>query len=226
MPMKTNEELQKDVMEELKWNPLLRDVYTQIGVSAKDGVITLSGLVDTYTKKLTAERTAQHVQGVRVVACDLEVKVVGFGKKTDTEIAEAVKNALRWNSAVDEDKIELKVDNGWVFMDGIVDWEYQKISAQNSVENLIGVRGVTNSIKIKSKDIDVKDIKDKIMKAFQRNATIDASGIKLESTGNRVTLSGTVRSWIEKEEAEKIAWSSPGVLTVDNRIEIETEVLA
>jgi osmotically-inducible protein OsmY len=226
MPMKTNEELQKDVMEELKWNPLLRDVYTQIGVSAKDGVITLSGLVDTYTKKLAAERSTLHVQGVRVVACDLEVKVAGFGKKTDTEIAEAVKNALRWNSAVDEDKIELKVDNGWVFMDGSVDWGYQKISAQNSVENLLGVRGVTNNVTIRSKDIDVKDIKNKIMKAFQRNATIDASGIKLESAGSRVILSGTVRSWIEKEEAEKIAWSSPGVLVVDNRIEIESEVLA
>jgi len=224
--MKTNEELQKDVMEELKWNPQLRDVFTQIGVSAKDGVITLSGLVDTYNKKLAAERTAQHVQGVRVVASDLDVKVAGFGKKTDTEIADAVKNALRWNSAIDENKIEVKIDNGWVFLDGIVDWEYQKISTQNSVENLLGVRGVTNNIKIKSKDIDVKDIKNKIMKAFQRNATIDASSIMLETSGSRVTLRGRVRSWIEKEEAEKIAWSSSGVLTVDNKIEIETEVLA
>ena len=220
MYMKTNEELQKDVMEELKWNPLLRDVYTQIGVSAKDGVITLSGLVDTYSKKLTAERTAQHVPSVRVVACDVEVKIAEFGKKTDSEIAEAVKNALRRNSAVDEDKIELKVDNGWVFMDGSVDWEYQKISAQNSVENLLGLRGLTNNVTIRSKDIDVKDIKNKIMKAFQRNTNIDACGIKLESSGCRVTLSGTVRSWIEKEETEKIAWSSPGVLSVDNRIEI------
>jgi osmotically-inducible protein OsmY len=223
--MKTNDELRNDVMDELKWDPQLREVYTQIGVSAKDGVITLSGMVDTYSKKLAAERAAQHVHGVKVVASDIEVRVEGFGKKTDTEIAEAVKNALRWNSAVNEDKIEIKVDNGWVYLDGYVDWEFQKTSAQNSVEDLLGVTGVINNIAIHSKAIDVKNIKDKISKAFQRNAMIDASNVTLETTGSRVTLHGKVRSWVEKEEAERIAWASPGVLTVDNQIEIEAEVL-
>jgi VCBS repeat-containing protein len=188
-------------------------------------VVTLSGLVDAYSKKQAAERAAQNVQGVKVVATDIEVKVGNLRAKSDTEIAEAVKNALRWNSAVNEDKIEVKVDNGWVYLDGNVDWEYQKVSAQNNVENLLAVRGVTNNLTIKSKAIDKKEIQHKITEAFKRNATIDAAALTLETTGSKVTLRGTVRSWIEKEEAERVAWSSPGVLTVDNQIIIDTEVM-
>jgi len=224
--MKTNEELQKDVMAEIKWDPQLRDVKTQIGVATKDGVVTLSGLVDSYAKKIAVERAAQRVHGVKVIACDIEIKVGALGSMTDTQIAEAVKDALRWNSAVDEDQIEVKVDNGWVYLDGTAEWQYQKLSIQNSVERLFGVKGVTNNIVIKNTVIDVKEIKEKIATAFHRSATIDSSSIKLETSGSRVILRGTVRSWTEKEEAERIAWSSPGVLVVDNQIEIETEVFA
>ena len=223
--MKTDEELQKDVMAELKWDPQLNDVYTQIGVSVKGGVVTLSGQVDTYAKKMAAERAAQNVHGVKVVATDVEVKVRNLKAKTDTEIEEAVRNALKWNSAVNEDKIKVKVDNGWVYLDGHVDWEFQKISAQHNVENLLAVRGVTNNLTINSKAIDLKDIKEKITKAFQRNATIDASSIKLETVGNKVILQGTVRTWVEKAEAERVAWSCPEVQAVDNQITIKDEVM-
>ena len=222
--MKTNEELQKDVIQEIKWDPQLRTVATEIGVSAKDGVITLSGIVDTYARKLAAEKAAQRVHGVKVVAVDIEVKPVKTGIKSDTEIAEAVSNALKWNSAVNEDRIEVKVDNGWVYLNGQVEWEYEKRTAESAIKNLLGVRGVTNNITIKSKVIDAVEIKNKISEAFHRNARLDSHAIRVEVVGSTVTLKGTVRSWTEKEEAERVAWSSPGVLTVDNRMEIFNEV--
>lgn len=224
--MKTNDQLQKDVMDEIKWDPQLRDIRSEIGVSAKDGVVTLSGVVDTFNKKIAAEKAAQRVHGVKVVASDVEVRTNNFSKKTDTEIAEVVKNALRWNSAVDEDKIEVKVDHGWVTLDGEVEWKYQKGIAYNSIEGLLGVRGISNNIKIKPAPIDTTDIKHKIAAAFHRNATIDSHAIRVEADGNRITLRGTVMSYAEKEEAERVAWSSPGVLQVDNKIEIDTEVYA
>jgi len=224
--MKTNDELQKDVMAEIKWDSLLRDVDPQIGVSAKDGVITLSGVVDSYIKKVAAERAAQRVRGVKVVASDIEISLDGVIPKSDTDIAVAIRNALKWNSAVNDDKIEVKVDKGWVTLDGEVQWSYEKLSAQNNVEGLLGVRGITNNIRIKSKQIDTKEMKNKIAAAFHRNAALDANAIKFEVKGDRVTLKGTVSSWAEKESAEQIAWSSPGVLVVDNQIEIDSEIYA
>lgn len=224
--MKTNEELRKDVMEEIKWDPELRNVATEIGVAAKDGVVTLSGVVDTYWKKLSAEKAAQRVLGVKVVACDIEVKVGSIGQRTDTEVAGAVRNALRWNSAVNEDQIEVKVDNGWVYLDGKVDFEYEKRYAQECVEDLVGVRGVANNIMIKIKPIDTHDIQRKISAAYHRSATVDSSSIQIETSGSKVTLRGKVRSWAEKKEAENIAWAAPGVMSVDNKIVIDVEVYA
>jgi osmotically-inducible protein OsmY len=224
--MKTNDELRKDVMDEIKWNPELRSVATEIGVASKDGVITLTGMVDSYRKKISAEESAQKVAGVKVVASDIEVKVAGLGKKTDTDLAEAVKNALRWNSAVNEDQIEVKVDNGWVYLTGKVDWLFQKDSAQRSVDCLLGVTGVINSITLKPVAIDPKQIKTKISAAFHRSATVDSSSIQIEAENHKVTLYGKVRSWAEKKDAENIAWASPGVVTVENKIEIDTAVFA
>lgn len=222
--MKTNEELRKDVFEEIKWDPELRDIATEIGVATKDGVITLSGVVSSYRKKLAAEKAAQRVAGVKVVACDIDVALSSIGKRTDTEVAQAILNALRWNSAVNNDKIEIKVDNGWVYLDGKVDFEYQKQNAEETVEDLVGVRGVTNSIMINVKTIDTKEIYRKIADAYHRNATVDSSAIQIDTSGSKITLRGKVKSWMEKKEAENIAWRAPGVLSVENKIDIDAEV--
>jgi osmotically-inducible protein OsmY len=223
--MKTDSELQRDVMEEIKWDPQLKDIASQIGVTAKDGVITLSGIVNTYPKKLAAELAAQRVAGVKVVAIDLEVETPPSAIKTDTEIAIAIKNALSWHSGVNEDQIEIMVDNGWIYLDGVVEWEYMKKAAEKAVSDLIGVRGVTNRIQVKGAELDAKDVRRKINAAFHRSATIDASNIEIDVHSGKVKLTGKVRTWAERNDAESAAWASPGVIAVDNAIEIDTEIL-
>lgn len=221
--MKTDFELQQDVMEEIKWDPRLKNVAAEIGVSAHDGVVTLLGMVETYSQKLAAEQAAQRVAGVRVVAVDVTIKLERTNKRTDTDIAEAVSNALKWHSAVNEDLIKIKVENGWVYLDGVVEWDYQKKAAETAVQDLIGVMGVINRIVVKSKEVDAIDIRRKISAAFHRNAAIDLSNIEIEVAGNRVILRGRVRSWAEKREAENVAWSSPGVVGIDNKIEVQED---
>lgn len=224
--MKTDDELQQDVMAEISWDPQLIDVHAQLGVAAKNGVITLSGLVDSYNKKLAAEKAAQRVKGVRVVVSDIKVKLGVLGANTDSEIAEAVRSALIWNSSVNQDLIQIKVEGGWVYLDGEVEWAFQRASVEHSIEGLSSVIGITNNIKIKQKKIDAAALKTQISSAFQRNAAIDANQIRVETSGSSVTLYGTVKSWAEKKEAERVAWSSPGVTSVDNQIRLDVEVLA
>jgi len=224
--MKNNEDLRNEVMDEIRWDPELRDVATEIGVASKDGVVTLSGVVTSYWKKLAAERAAQRVAGVKVVASNIDVGLSGIGKRTDTEIAEAAKNALRWNSAVNEDNLEVKVDNGWVYLEGKVDFDYEKRYAQDCVENLLGVRGVTNNITIVTKVINTEDIQRKIVAAYHRHASIDASSISVIAAGNKVVLKGKVSSWAERKEAERVARLAPGVSSVDNKIDIDVSVFA
>lgn len=221
--MKTDQELQHDVMEEIKWDPRLKGIATQIGVAAKDGVVTLSGEVDTYRKKIAAEHAAQRVAGVKVIAVDIVINLESGSSKSDVEIARAVGESLKWNSSVNEDNIEVKVDNGWVFLDGTVEWEFQRKIVEGTVHELAGVRGVTNRIAVTSKlAVNPSEVKEKIASAFHRSATIDSSTVRVEVSGSKVKLSGKVRAWIERQEAEEAAWSSPGVVEVDNKIEVDT----
>jgi len=180
--MKTDSEIQKDVMDELQWEPLLK--ASEIGVAVKNGIVTLSGTVDSYWKKVSAETAAKKVAGVKAVAEDIEIKLSSFGKKNDTELAEAVFNALKWESTVPDEKVKIKVENGWVTLDGEVEWEFQRNDARRAIENMVGVTGVTNNITL-TKKVNPTDIKQRIGSAFQRSATIDSEKIHINIDGSR-----------------------------------------
>jgi osmotically-inducible protein OsmY len=216
--MKSDSQIQKDVMEELKWTPYLK--ASEIGVSVKGGIVTLSGITDSYYKKLEVEKAAKGVAGVKAVAMDIQIGMSPVYKKTDTEIAQAVMNALKWHSAIREEKIKVKVEDGNVKLEGEVDWDFQRSKAVTAVENLTGVRSVINLITVKPHTTPA-DVLHKINAAFHRSATIDASRIKAEVIGNKVILKGTVRSFIEKEDAERAAWFAPGINKVENKLHIE-----
>lgn len=216
--MKTDVQIQKDVMDEIKWDPFLS--VTEIGVTVKNGIVTLSGNVNSYTKKIAAEKAAKRVSGVKIVAEDINVGISPEYRKTDTEIAEAVLNALKWHSAVQEEKIKIKVEDGIVKLEGEVEWEYQRNNAKIAIESLIGVRSVINLILVKPKVL-ASDIEKRISNAFHRSATIDAEKITVSVSGTKVILRGKVSSYAEKEEAERVAWAAPGVTTVESNLEIK-----
>lgn len=215
--MHTDEQLQKDVMDELKWEPMLE--AAQIGVAAHNGVITLSGNVNSYNKKLAAEDAAKRVKGVRSVAIDIEVHLSGDGHCSDTEIANAVVSALKWNTTVPDEQIISEVDNGYVTLEGEVAWQFQKDAAVNAIKHLVGIKGITNLITLKPA-INTGVVKDNIRKALERNADISADRITIAAEGSRVILRGKARSWNERQIAEHAAWSSPGVLAVKDELVI------
>lgn len=209
-------EMQKDVLAELRWDARLQP--NEIGIIVKDGVVTLTGWVDSYFKKWYAEDAAHRVEGVRAVANDIQIKLAG--ERTDADIAKVALNALQWNAALPVDKISLTVSRGFVTLKGEVPWQYQKEEAERVVRHLRGVNGVINEIVVKPQ-VTPSDVKKKIEDALVRSATIDASRITVEVQGNKAILKGRVRAWAEREEAERAAWSAPGISSVENRITLD-----
>ncbi|GAB3643648.1 BON domain-containing protein [Spirosoma arcticum] len=220
--MKTNEMLQKDVQEAIKWEPLLN--AAEIGVTAKDGVITLTGVVDSYAKKLEAEDAAKNVAGVKAVAEEITIEFNGAAKHNDSQVATEVVNAFKFNWEVPEDKVRVTVENGWVTLSGEVEWNYQKEAAQKAVRHLAGVKGVSNNLTIRANLHDAIEKID-IERALNRNWSIDADDIKVAVSGNHVTLNGFVDSIYQKDEAGRIAWNAPGVRTVDNELVIDYDLI-
>ena len=215
--MWSDEQLQNDVLEQLRWEPGVNSA--DIGVTVKSGVVTLSGKVNSLAKKSAIEKAVKRMQGVKAIALDVEIEIPGCETRTDSDIALAAENALKWDVLVPSNQIKLTVFNGFITLEGDVDWHFQKMAAEQVVGRLEGVRGVDNLIVIKPK-VAPLEVREKIEAALKRNAAIDAENIKVMADGGTVTLSGNVGSWTEVDEAELAAWAAPGVSKVISKLTV------
>jgi osmotically-inducible protein OsmY len=215
MSAKTDSEIERDVKDELRWDPDLDS--TDVAVSVKDGVVTLTGFVKSFTDKYEAEAAAKRVAGVIAVANDIEVRMPSVDERPDPEIARDAVAALKSQLPLSFEKIKAIVKNGWITLEGQVEWQYQRNTAESAVRRIKGVKGVINSVVLKP-TAKPSEIKSKIQEAFRRNAEVDSNRINVEADGTVVTLKGTVRSWMEREEAERAAWAAPGVTRVVDQI--------
>lgn len=217
--MKTNAELQKDVQDAIKWEPLLHSA--EIGVTAKNGVVSLTGIVDSYAKKMQAEDAAKNVVGVKVLVENIKVKFPNSRSKTDIEIADEIIAAFESNTVIPEKQIKVKVEDGWVDLDGELPWDYLREITENAIQYLPGVKGIYNNITIKPEireRVDQKDIEEAL-----KRSPIDDKEIKVSVSGSTVTLTGAVHSWRQKEEAGRIAWKTPGIEHVKNELKVDYE---
>src|SRR5882762_7385984 len=213
--MKTDREIELDVKDELQWDPDLD--ATDIAVTVKKGVVTLAGFVKSYTDKYEAEAAAKRVAGVAGVANDLEVRLPSVDERPDPDIARDAVQAIKSQLPISSENIKVIVKNGWVTLEGQGEWQYQRDTAEKAVRRIKGVKGVSNTILLKPR-VEPTEVKRKIQDALRRSAEVDANRIEVEARGGEVILKGTVRSWIEREEAERAAWAAPGVTKVEDRI--------
>jgi osmotically-inducible protein OsmY len=210
-------------MDELAWDPSVD--AAEIGVSVENGVVILNGTVKSLAEKWTAERVTQHVEGVRAVTDELVVKLAGDSQHTDADIAGAAANVLDWNTSVPPNRVKVLVQNGWITLGGNVEYHFQKMAAENAVRHLKGVKGVSNLIGVNPR-VSAGDVIHAIKKALHRAAQVDAEKISVEASAGKVILRGNVRTWTEREEAERAAWAAPGVTNVQNDIQIVSVLAA
>jgi osmotically-inducible protein OsmY len=215
--MTNDMQLKKHVEEELTWEPSVN--AATVGIVVKDAVVTLTGYVGSYAEKHAAERAVTRIRGVKALASEVEVRLPGSMERSDEDIARAAANAITWNASVPTGKVTVRVSKGWVTLEGAVEWHYQRAAAERSVRDLLGIKGVTNSIEVNPMPTSV-GVKTQIEAALTRNAELDAKAITVETQGTKIILRGSAHSWSGRSAAERAAWAAPGVTGVENKIQV------